>query len=98
LILVTAVLSNLTELAYMNWYVHQLYLAGGLSGVVYALFGYVWVKGETEPEQGLAIDSQTVMFMLFWLFLCMTGAVGNVANASHVGGLVAGVAVALSRF
>jgi GlpG protein len=33
--------------------------------------------------------------MLFWLVLCMTGAVdyfisGSVANAAHIGGLIAG--------
>ena len=27
----------------------------GFSGVVYALFGYVWMKGLHEPEQGMAV-------------------------------------------
>ena len=39
-------------------------------------------------------------FMLFWLVLCMTGVVdyfiaGSVANAAHLGGLIAGALYAL---
>ena len=91
LVLVTAVVSNLTEFGYMEWFLRDAHMFGGLSGVVYALFGYVWMKGENEPEQGLGIDSRNTMIMLVWLFICMTGWVGPVANAAHVGGLVAGV-------
>jgi GlpG protein len=29
--------------------------------------------------------------MVGWLFLCMTGMLGPIANAAHVGGLVVGV-------
>ncbi|APW61065.1 rhomboid family intramembrane serine protease [Paludisphaera borealis] len=98
LILVTAVLSNLTEFVYMEWFLRDSHLFGGLSGVVYALFGYVWMKGEYQPEQGLSIDSRNTMLMMVWLFVCMTGAVGPIANAAHVGGLVAGAALGLLRF
>jgi GlpG protein len=98
LILATAVLSNLTEYAFMEHFLRDDHLFGGLSGVVYALFGYVWMKGEVQPEQGLSIDSRNTTIMIAWLFICMTGAVGNVANAAHVGGLVAGAVFGLMRF
>ena len=29
-----------------------LHLFGGLSGVGYALFGYLWMKGSTSPSRG----------------------------------------------
>jgi GlpG protein len=67
---------------------------GGMSGVVYALFGYVWIKGKYEPHLNLGVSQQTVLIMMVWLVICMTGLVGNVANMAHVIGLVVGVAMA----
>jgi GlpG protein len=64
---------------------------GGMSGVVYALFGYCWMKGRYEPHEGIGVSQQTVAIMLVWLFICMTGLLGPVANAAHVAGLVVGV-------
>lgn len=67
-------------------------LFGGLSGVVYGLLGYSWAKGRWDPSDNLGLNSQVAVFMMGWLVLCMTGAMGPVANAAHVGGLVFGVA------
>ena len=53
---------------------------GGMSGVVYALFGYVWMKTLYHPMEGMYIDSRNVNLMLLWLVLCTTGAVGPIAN------------------
>jgi GlpG protein len=70
----------------------------GLSGVVYALFGYVWMKGVYQPEQQMAVHPKSVNVMLLWLVLCMTGMVGPVANAAHFVGLAVGVAFGLMGF
>ena len=67
--------------------------AGGMSGVVYALFGYVWMKGKFEPSEGLGVSQQTVLAMIVWLFACMTGLLGPIANAAHVVGLLVGMAM-----
>lgn len=67
---------------------------GGMSGVVYALFGYVWVKGKLQPHLGLGMNQQTVTIMLIWLVACMFGLLGPIANAAHVAGLIVGCAVA----
>lgn len=64
---------------------------GGMSGVVYCLFGYVWMKAKFEPMSGFRLDKQTVILMIGWFFLCMTGAIGPVANVGHGVGLVVGV-------
>ncbi len=64
---------------------------GGFSGVVYAFFGYVWLKGKLQPYEGLAAPPQTVGLMLTWLVLCIMGVLGNIANAAHVVGLIVGV-------
>src|SRR5205085_1596053 len=86
LVLMTAIASNLGQFLYLLHYAGKISLFGGMSGVVYALFGYVWVKGRLEPEQGMILHPSSVQFMLFWLVLCMTGALGRIANAAHVSG------------
>ena len=55
---------------------------------VYALFGYIWMKGLHEPEQGMGVHPNTVNIMMLWLVVCMTGMLGPIANAAHVMGLV----------
>ena len=42
---------------------------GGMSGVVYALFGYLWMKGQVDPEPGMVLHPSTVRVMLLWLVL-----------------------------
>lgn len=68
---------------------------GGMSGVVYALVGFIAVRQKIAPHPLIAVPPALIGFMLFWLVLCMTGVVdyfiaGSVANAAHVGGLIAG--------
>ena len=64
---------------------------GGMSGVVYGLFGYIWVQGRLDPAGfGFALTSQTVLLMMAWFVLCFTGLLGPIANYAHAGGLVAG--------
>lgn len=63
---------------------------GGLSGVVYGLLGYLWLYGKVNPTAGYGPRREVVLFMLAWLVVCMTGLVGNVANAAHVVGLLSG--------
>lgn len=99
LVLVAAVVSNLGQYLYMERQAPgQPHIFGGLSGVVYALFGYLWMKGRYEPEQGMILHPNTVSTMLMWLVLCMTGVLGPIANAAHVVGLVVGVVFGLCRF
>jgi GlpG protein len=81
-----AVASNLAQ------YVASGPLFGGMSGVVYGLFGYIWIRGRFDPGSGLVAVRPTVVIMLVWLVLCMTGFVGPVANTAHVVGLVLGMA------
>lgn len=67
---------------------------GGMSGVIFALFGYIWMKGQYAPELGLELSRQTVMFLILFLFVTMSGNFGF-ANAAHLGGLIFGVLVGL---
>lgn len=65
---------------------------GGMSGVVYALLGYVWIQSRENPWSGFEIHSFTFQMMLVWFVLCLTGMMGAVANTVHAIGLIAGVA------
>jgi GlpG protein len=99
IVLVSAILSNLGQFFYNERHdPGDPALWEGFSGVVYALFGYVWMKSLHEPEQGMIIHPNTVTIMLFWLVLCMTGSVGPIANAAHVAGLLVGVVFGVLRF
>jgi GlpG protein len=66
---------------------------GGLSGVVYGLFGYFWLAGILNPAQRLQISPGLAGFMLVWLLLGFFDLLWlNMANWAHLGGLLAGLA------
>jgi GlpG protein len=64
---------------------------GGMSGVVYGLFGYVWMKSRYEPSSGFYVTQNMVFWMIGWYVLCLTGIIGPIANAAHGFGLLVGV-------
>jgi GlpG protein len=76
---------------------------GGMSGVVYGLFGFVWMKSTYDRSFGYRISQSTVMILMVWLVLCMvpqdqlSNTIGismpNVANWAHGVGLAVGMAV-----
>ena len=63
---------------------------GGMSGVVFGLFGYAWVRGRLDPTCGLYLRPDVAFWMMAWFALCLTGAAGSVANWAHGAGLAAG--------
>ena len=63
----------------------------GMSGVVYAMLGYIWMMGKYQPATRYALPQQTIGFMLLWLFICLIGLIPNVANTQHIVGLVLGM-------
>jgi GlpG protein len=65
---------------------------GGMSGVVYGLLGYIWIRGRCDPASGLFLHSSTVTMMLIWFFLCLAHVFGPIANTTHAVGLVLGMA------
>ena len=70
-------------------------LFGGLSGVLYGLLGYCWIFQRLAPTPAYRLPPGVLVMMLVWLALCLSGLItalglGSIANAAHVGGLLAG--------
>jgi len=66
---------------------------GGMSGVLYGLLGYIWLRGQVDPDSGLFVSPMTLGIMLVWFFLCLVGIIPGVANACHAAGLVLGMII-----
>lgn len=64
---------------------------GGMSGVVFGLFGYVWMQSRYVPSSGFNMPQNIVILMLIWMALCYSGWVGPIANAAHTAGLIVGM-------
>lgn len=70
-------------------------LFGGLSGVLYGLLGHCWLFQRLAPNADYRLPPGVVALLLGWLLICMTGIFellqfAAIANAAHVGGLLAG--------
>jgi len=64
---------------------------GGMSGVLYGLFGYIWMCGHFDPASGLRLSPTNIVAMVAWFFLCLFGFIGAIANWAHGAGLVMGM-------
>jgi GlpG protein len=69
---------------------------GGLSGVVYALMGFLWARGRFDRHSGITLPTGWVVFFVGWMVIGFTGLLdgllgGSVANYAHLGGFAAGV-------
>ena len=63
---------------------------GGMSGVVYGVFGYLWVRGRLDAEFEILISPLTSGLLLIYLAMGLFGLLGATANAAHFSGLLAG--------
>ncbi|PID43100.1 MAG: rhomboid family intramembrane serine protease [Proteobacteria bacterium] len=93
LVVMTAVVSNVAQFLVSGPFF------GGMSGVVYGLFGYCWLfdMGRKQPVYG--VSPVLFGFILFWLVLGFADVtdmlgVGKMANIAHLAGLAAGLLAA----
>lgn len=70
---------------------------GGMSGVLYAMLGYVWVYKKIHDEFDYALPGRDITMMVGWLLLCLTGLLGPIANGAHAGGLFIGMLYAVYK-
>jgi GlpG protein len=69
---------------------------GGMSGVLYGLFGYLWMKHRYDPSAGIALDPRFIVIMVAWFFICWFGWVGPIANMAHSAGMLMGIVIGLA--
>lgn len=95
LVVLIAVASNTAQLLWVGHYGVP-FLAprfGGMSGVVFGLIGYIWMKGRTQPHLGLAMSPDQLVYSILWMLLCIGGGFGAVANTVHVVGFATGILI-----
>ncbi len=68
----------------------------GASGAVYGLFGFLWIRPLVDRDYPIRLVPINVVLMIGWLVACWFPALPNVANGAHLGGLVAGIIVAVT--
>ncbi len=85
LILVMGALSNLAQYAFSGP------AFGGMSGVVYGLVGYIWIRNKVDFTSGYSIHPNQWIVLIIWFFLCMFS--DRIANEAHYAGLVSGIVI-----
>lgn len=69
---------------------------GGMSGVLYAMLGFIWVYKQLNPTFQYSLPRFDIGMMIGWFFLCLTGVLGPIANTAHGIGLVVGIFAAIA--
>ncbi|MBX3420227.1 MAG: rhomboid family intramembrane serine protease [Pirellulaceae bacterium] len=95
-ILIAAIASNLLQGLSPEWMRGNPNF-GGVSGVVYGLFGYIWIRSTLNPDLGIMIPFPVLVLLLLPLVIGLSGLIPNwqFADLAHLGGLVVGVATAI---
>ncbi len=86
LIIVLALVSNTAQYLYSG----SIYF-GGMSGVVYGLFAYIWMWQLFDPNKGLGLPRNLIFFMLLALVILTMLGLENIADTAHIAGLLCGV-------
>ena len=97
LILLSGILSNLFESAASGAIIF-----GGLSGCVYGLLGYCYIKEFIQKRFAYGMPPAIYIFMIVWLaigyldILSLFG-FGKIANTAHLTGLICGISFAIVK-
>lgn len=91
LVIIIAIISNVAQYLVSG----PMFL--GMSGVVYGLLGYIFIMSRYEMASAYFIDQTTMVIMIGWLFICLAGVFGNVANGTHVAGIISGGVIAFIK-
>ncbi|MDZ4848446.1 MAG: rhomboid family intramembrane serine protease [Pirellulaceae bacterium] len=68
---------------------------GGLSGVVFGVFGFLVAKSYLRPDLGVRLSQGSVVIMLLFLIAGFANVLGPIANMAHLGGVLAGAFLGL---
>tara|TARA_B100000401_G_scaffold51266_1_gene29952 strand:- start:328 stop:921 length:594 start_codon:yes stop_codon:yes gene_type:complete len=97
LILFSGILSNFAESA-----VSGAIIFGGLSGCVYALLGFCYIREFIQKRYAYGMPPAIYIFMIVWLALGYLDILnlfgfGKIANTAHLTGLICGISFALIK-
>ncbi len=88
LVFISAIASNLSEF-YVSGPVF-----GGMSGVIFALLGYLWMQGKFNPSFGVQLNPTLITMVMIWFVVCWSGVLElagiHIANTAHTVGLLSG--------
>lgn len=92
LIMVSGIFSDMVQAMF------TIGIFGGMSGVVYALVGYLFVQSRMNVSYPVGIPTK-IFYVLFVFMLVSTLGVfgGNIANAAHWSGCLVGISIAFIR-
>lgn len=93
---VTSIAANLVQFAWSGSVSF-----GGISGFICAMFGFITVRRFFDSHPLINVPLPYISFMFLWLALCVIGVIDyvfnvSIANAAHLGGLIAGALYALA--
>ncbi|PID66503.1 MAG: hypothetical protein CR975_02565 [Gammaproteobacteria bacterium] len=92
LVIVSGVISNTAQAQLTNG------LFGGMSGVVYALLGYLFVIQKLNPAYPGRIPNNLAYFLIGFMLLAALGVFGQgIANTAHIVGFLVGIAFAVIK-
>lgn len=107
LVIAIAIVSNVAQVLVDSFLEHPYFPEvgnfGGMSGVNYGLFGYVFVRSRIMHDSTYLLRPETSLIMVIWLVLCIGrnfagenfgGGMSYVANSAHMAGMLAGMAIA----
>lgn len=66
---------------------------GGMSGVIYGLFTYIWMWQLIDPRKGLSLPASLIWFMVITLIVMTALNLSMIADEAHVGGFIAGILI-----
>lgn len=92
LVVVSGVLSNVAQAQVSD------YLFGGMSGVVYALLGYLFVMNKCNRQYPAVLPNNIAYFLIAFMLIAASGILGDsIANTAHIVGFIIGVLFALAQ-
>lgn len=97
LVLATALASNVGQYV-MGYYSRDLTPFLGISGVVFGILGYAWMKSRFDASSGIHLPPNFVTWMIVFLAVCVSGLMERIfgiriANTAHIVGLLTGMAI-----
>ncbi|QDU78533.1 Rhomboid protease GlpG [Polystyrenella longa] len=94
MVLIIGLVSNLAQFVidfYISHGVNPFF--GGMSGVIFGLFGFIWLRGKLDPASGFFMPPRLLAFLVIFQVLCFLGILGNIANWAHLFGFISGAAI-----